>query len=60
MEANYAVIDNNIVINVILYNGTDLLTLPTGWTIVLIPDGSPAWTGWGYTATGGFTPPAGQ
>jgi hypothetical protein len=60
MAQNYAIVENDVVINVVLWNGDTInnpLNLPTGWTIVLIPADSPAWTGWGYTAAGGFTPP---
>lgn len=57
MNGNYAVIENGVVINVILWDGETPLGLPNGQTTVLIPDGSPAWIGWGYDGTE-FTPPS--
>jgi hypothetical protein len=63
MDQNYALVQNGIVINVCVWDGDEKnnpLSLPDGVTAVLIPEGSPAWIGWGYTVAGGFTaPPAG-
>jgi hypothetical protein len=55
--ANYAEVENGIVFNVCDWNGTDEFNPGDGITLVLIPNGSPAWIGWGYTVSGGFTAP---
>ncbi len=57
---NYAMVKNEIVFNVCVWDGITPLNPGDDITLVLIPDGSPAWIGWGYTVAGGFTaPPAG-
>ncbi len=54
---NYALIQNGVVINVVLVEGTPTFDPGAGLTLVLIPDGSLAWIGWGWTQAGGFTSP---
>ena len=47
---NYAVIENGIVINVIVWDGVDPFQLPEGQTLQPIGD-SEAWIGWKYNTT---------
>ncbi len=58
MTSNYAMVQNATVINVCLWDGVTPFKPGDGITVILIPDGSPAWIGWGYTVDGGFTAPA--
>ncbi len=60
MEQNYAIVQNDVVVNVCVWNGIAPFNPGDDITLVLIPEGSPAWIGWGYAVAGGFTaPPAG-
>lgn len=59
--ANYAWIEGGVVTNCIVWDGnTDPATggflPPEDVTIILIPEGSSAWMGWGWDGTE-FTPP---
>lgn len=57
--ANYAVIENEVVVNTVVWDGVTAWTAPAGSTTILIPDGTVAGIGYGYTTAGGFTvPPA--
>jgi hypothetical protein len=59
--AVYAMVENNIVINTIIWDGDYInnpLNLPATITLVLIPAGTIAGIGYTYDATGGvFTAP---
>lgn len=55
MIENYAVIDNGIVINVIVWDGVTPLKMPSGKTLVRLGD-SGAWIDWRYT-NGKFVSP---
>lgn len=50
MEENYAVIENQVVINVIVWDGVTPITLPQGQTLQRIGD-SGAWIGWKFTTS---------
>lgn len=50
MDNVYAVIENGVVVNVIMYDGVAKLLLPEGQTIQPIGD-SGAWIGWKYNST---------
>lgn len=57
MSIQYALVENGIVVNVVLWDGESEWTPPTGQQAVTIPDGSEAAIGWTYDGTN-FTPPA--
>jgi urocanate hydratase len=60
MDQNYAMIENNMVINAIIWNWDTVnnnLNMASNFTLVLIPDSSGVGIGWSYTASGGFTAP---
>jgi hypothetical protein len=58
MDSNYALIENGVVSNTIVWDGnTADWTPPTGYTAILIPDGEPVSIGWTY-ANGAFSAPA--
>lgn len=54
---NYAVIENGVVVNVILYDGVAELTLEEGQTLQPIGD-SGAWIGWKYNSKTAFEAPS--
>lgn len=54
---NYAVIENGVVVNVILYDGVAELSLPEGQTLQAIGD-SGAWIGWKYNSKTAFEAPS--
>ncbi len=49
--SNYAIIENNIVVNTIVWDGVTTWTPPAGATVVLIPGGTIAGIGYTYGAT---------
>ncbi len=56
--AIYAVIENNIVVNTIVWDGVSAWMPPDGTTVVIIPDGTVAGIGYTYDATSkAFTAP---
>lgn len=57
MDNVYAVIENGVVVNVIMYDGVAKLHLPEGQTIQPIGD-SGAWIGWKYNSKTAFEAPA--
>jgi hypothetical protein len=57
--ANYAVIENGVVVNTVVWDGVTAWTKPTGSTVVIIPDGTIAGTGYSYDAASqAFTAPS--
>lgn len=52
---NYAIVENGVVSNVILWDGKSTYVLPTTKTLVSL-EGSDAWIGWTYDGTT-FTAP---
>jgi hypothetical protein len=54
---NYAVIEDGIVVNVIVYDGTAELKLPEGQTLQPLGD-SGAWIGWKYNSKTAFEAPS--
>lgn len=57
MEQNYAVIENGVVTNVIVWDGVAELHLPEGQTLQPIGD-SGAWIGWKYNSKTAFEAPS--
>lgn len=57
MESNYAVVENGVVVNVIVYDGVAELPLPEGQTLQPLGD-SGAWIGWKYNSKTAFEAPA--
>lgn len=57
MEQNYAVIENGVVTNVIVWDGATELHLPEGQTLQPIGD-SGAWIGWKYNSKTAFEAPS--
>ncbi|WP_413726832.1 hypothetical protein [Sodalis sp. RH16] len=55
--ANYAEIQNGVVINVCVWDGVTPFDAGDDIPPILIPENSQAWIGWGYTAPGGFAAP---
>lgn len=54
---NYAVVEDNIVINVCIWDGHAEFKLEPGILLVKIPEDSMAWIGWGYDEGLGFIEP---
>lgn len=55
--SNYAMIENGIVVNIIVWDGVTPYNPGPQYTLVLVPDGAFVTIGYLYDATNGFTAP---
>jgi hypothetical protein len=55
--AIYAVIENGIVINTLIWDGNTSINFPEGILVIEIPSGEAIGIGWNYTVMGGFIQP---
>jgi len=53
--AGYAIIENSIVVNTVVWDSDSTWIAPIGSTVVLIPYGIVAGIGYSYDVTNGFT-----